>query len=1006
LVIPSLRLGGLRLVHVLFFFLGLTLCFASTTRLHAQTPKVILASVFDDSMVLQRESPVPIWGWAVPGETVTVTFKGQTKTAVAATGSAWRVLLDPMPADAVPASLAVACAGQVITKTDILVGDVWLGIGQSNMTMILTQGDQQGPYVTPSVQDEIRAAAPYATLRLKRSDAGTFFFNADAKWRTATAAALNNFPSILSMFGINLQKEIDVPLGLIVSAEGSTSTGYYSDARSAIATENYALMTAAAKTRLATAAAFDQTHDDWLDSANLARINGTAIPAAPVRPSDYAGVGYLNYIKPYAGIAVKGILWDQGESGGGFGLNTPKAIETIAQAYRNKFIYNTELPFIYMQKRSGSGSAYDDPLDFENEFQPQPADVVGSLFSWIADEIEFVRLHQPAKRIFMSTAMDLNKNIHPTQKEQYSRRAADVALKEVYGHHRLRTIGPVYRGYQIQDNKIIIHFHYADAGLVARHAAGDALQGFGISGNSLTRWANAAIQGNKIVVSHPDIANPTAAWYALTVGEKQWANVFNRDKFPMYPWKTSPSSTLIPAGTPVPVATASVLTGESPLPVAFDATQSWDPDGGAITTYLWDFGDGTTATGATASHTFAARGRFPVTLTVTDNTGKSQTDTLHIGVGLGLDPTTATTPVSTVTVSPATLALTTDATGQLTAAVLPLDASNPAVTWSSSAPAIASIEAATGLVTALAPGVVTLTATSADGPSGSATLTVTAPAPPPPPPVNTGGLVENSSFENGLANWSVWSAGHTVVADAHTGAAALSVPANTGFQYATTFPVSAGQTLTASAWAKVTGGQYAALQLQFRTTSGANVGSATAIGFTSATYAQKSATLTVPATATRLFLSFWNGGNTSFIVDDVSVTATTPAPPPATYQTWRVEHLGPFSGTVTLEEDALADPDADGLPNLLEYSLDHDPLAPSSAPPLSTSLTPSLPHSLSLSFLRARADLIYEVEASSDLLTWTVIATDPGTISATDPVVVPDPTPGPRRFLRLRVTLR
>jgi hypothetical protein len=116
---------------------------------------------------------------------------------------------------------------------------------------------------------------------------------------------------------------------------------------------------------------------------------------------------------------------------------------------------------------------------------------------------------------------------------------------------------------------------------------------------------------------------------------------------------------------------------------------------------------------------------------------------------------------------------------------------------------------------------------------------------------------------------------------------------------------------------------------------------------------------------------------------------------------WRVEHFG-SSPSAALSAHT-ADPDGDGLPNLLEYALARDPLVPDSNPPL---LTSTSPFNLSVSFYRLRADLVYTVEASSDLLTWTPIATDPGTISPTVPVVVSDPTPGPRRFLRLRVTPR
>lgn len=613
----------------------LAILLLSSVQLWSQT-KVIMPSVFENYMVLQREVSVPVWGWAVPGETVTVAFRGQTKAVVASPGSVWRVYLDAMPADASPHMMTISCAGQTITISDVLVGDVWLGIGQSNMTITLNQTGTQGAYVTPSVQDEIRAQAPYSNLRLKRSDVGTVNYGNYSHWRIASATALNDFPCILSMFGINIQKEINIPIGLIVSSEGATPAGYYIDYRSVKNSANYSILSSSQKAIVDAGAIYDQQYDDWLNASNLARINGTAIPAEPARPSGYEGRGYMSYIRPYAGIAVKGILWDQGEGGGGFGLNTTKMIETVALGYRNIFTYNGILPFIYIQKRSGSGCAYNDPNDFENEYKPQPSGLIGYIGGWIGDQINFVQLHQPDKQIYMVTAYDLNKDIHPTQKEQYTRRAADVALKEVYGYNQLRTMGPIYKGYQLEGNKVIIHFNYADAGLTARHSP--TLQGFGIGGDMwYNYWATAQVVGNKVVLSHPNITTASSAWYALADGETQWGNVFNLDKFPMYPFQTDDASKRIPSGTPVAVASADKLFGEKPLTVIFSGLQSWDPNG-TIVSYNWNFGDGATSTGATPTHTYTTDGVFKVTLSVTDNTGVIGTDVIHIGVGKGLLP--------------------------------------------------------------------------------------------------------------------------------------------------------------------------------------------------------------------------------------------------------------------------------------------------------------------------------------------------------------------------------
>jgi hypothetical protein len=138
---------------------------------------------------------------------------------------------------------------------------------------------------------------------------------------------------------------------------------------------------------------------------------------------------------------------------------------------------------------------------------------------------------------------------------------------------------------------------------------------------------------------------------------------------------------------------------------------------------------------------------------------------------------------------------------------------------------------------------------------------------------NPCGLVQNSSFEDDFAKWSLWGYPQSITSDARSGAKAISVQPNSGFQYATDLAVTPGQSVTASAWAKVSGNQYAALQLQFRAADGTGIGSATNVVFTDSAYTRQSATLAVPAGATRLFLSFWNTSNTSFLIDDVCVEA-------------------------------------------------------------------------------------------------------------------------------------
>ncbi|MCX5662131.1 MAG: hypothetical protein NTW19_20840, partial [Planctomycetota bacterium] len=170
--------------------------------------ELALPGILSSDMVLQRGMPVPIWGVAAPDEKVTVTFRDQTKTAVADKDGKWSLKLDPL-APGEPATLTVA-GKKRLTLTGVLVGDVWVGSGQSNMQMAVI-GAAKGDKVLDAL-----AAKDYPQIRLA---------SATGHWREATAANNGKFSAILFSFGVPLQKELNVPIGLVVGAVGGTPSG-------------------------------------------------------------------------------------------------------------------------------------------------------------------------------------------------------------------------------------------------------------------------------------------------------------------------------------------------------------------------------------------------------------------------------------------------------------------------------------------------------------------------------------------------------------------------------------------------------------------------------------------------------------------------------------------------------------------------------------------------------------------------------------------------------------
>jgi len=166
--------------------------------------------MFTDSMVLQRGIKVPVWGTAAADEKVTVKFAGQAKTATAGKDGKWLINLDAMKACAKPEEMTVA-AGNTVTFKDVLVGDVWVGSGQSNMA-----GGTGGYARRDEELAKLVKAAPYPLLRIR---------SARPPWRVATAGNATRFSALLFAFGAHLHKELNVPVGLIVGAVGGTPSG-------------------------------------------------------------------------------------------------------------------------------------------------------------------------------------------------------------------------------------------------------------------------------------------------------------------------------------------------------------------------------------------------------------------------------------------------------------------------------------------------------------------------------------------------------------------------------------------------------------------------------------------------------------------------------------------------------------------------------------------------------------------------------------------------------------
>jgi sialate O-acetylesterase len=488
---------------------------------------VKLPPFFSDHMVLQREAKVPIFGTAAPGEEVTVKFRDQSQTAKADDAGNFRVELAPLKAGG-PDELTIAGKNSVTLK-DVLVGEVWVGSGQSNMAGVV-----RGYAVNDPVLAELAATAHPQIRQVK----------ANGAWQVATPENSANFSAILFAFGVRLNEGLDVPVGLMLGAVGGTPSGAW------LSEEAYKADKAAVALHEQYPAQYEKLLEAynsryvpaWEKQVADAKAAGKPLPGKPRPPAppgtaNGAPIGYLYkiHIQPFIPYAFRGVLWDQGESGTAIGnVDQFTMMGALIRGWRKEWGQG-DFPFIYVQKPSGAGCAFDysNPVTNKSDpftkLPPKPPATAEGLY--IETHVKIRTLPGVA----MATSSDLGPMTHPVNKSGYGTRAAAVALGMVYGKP-VEYYGPSYASHTIEGNKVRVKYTHTGKGLVYKN--GDKLQGFALAGDDqVFHWADAKIDGDSVVLESKEVAKPAAVRYGW--GAKYgWANLFNQDGLPAIPFRT------------------------------------------------------------------------------------------------------------------------------------------------------------------------------------------------------------------------------------------------------------------------------------------------------------------------------------------------------------------------------------------------------------------------------------------------------------------------------------
>lgn len=475
---------------------------------------VSLPAIFGDHMVLQRGQANPVWGKASPGETITVRIDGQEHRATVGKDGRWRVELDAMPAGG-PHVLEVS-GRETLQFEDVLVGEVWLCSGQSNMQWAVSNSGEADLEIVSAGEPSIRLI----TVPNKGSQEPLDDFK--GKWAVCSPDSVAGFSAVGYHFGRRLHQVLGVPVGLVNNAWGGSAAEAWVPREVLERHERYAPYLAASDAKAA-------AHTDEIQARNEARFKawqeGGRKGKRPPWPNDprygqhrpanlYNGV-----LHPVLGYGIRGVIWYQGETNVGRAADYNHLFSLMIGTWREHWGQG-DFPFFWVQL-----------ADFHKE-RDLPADS-----GWARlREAQTATLSLPNTGQAVIIDAGEGRDIHPRDKRVVGDRLARHALAKTYGV-KIASESPRFASMEIKDGAARLAFdHVSNGGLYAFDVA--ALKGFAVAGaDRQFKWAEAKIQGrDKVVVSHLEIPEPVAVRYGWA--DNPVLNLYDRNGLPVTPFRT------------------------------------------------------------------------------------------------------------------------------------------------------------------------------------------------------------------------------------------------------------------------------------------------------------------------------------------------------------------------------------------------------------------------------------------------------------------------------------
>jgi sialate O-acetylesterase len=477
---------------------------------------VTVAAPFTDHAVLQQGIRVPVWGKAMPGEKILVSYSGRSERTTADANGRWRLNLPPMP-PRLTGKLVVAGEANTITLTDVVTGEVWLCSGQSNMNFLLRDANDATNEIANAGHPEIREFRAREVIVNEPDDTG------GGRWVPCQPDSAGRFSAVAYFFALELSAALRSPIGIITAANGGTTVETWTSKAAIAANPELSMVLERWNEELKLypqqKAAFDIAMAAWEKQRRDGGVAGRRpdLPPGPGHPHSLAG-HFNGMIYPLVPYALRGALWYQGESNAPHPEEYERLCRTMIQDWRARWDQGP-FPFILIQ------------LPRHLRF---PEDPTGVAWAFIREaQMQLLRVTNAGLAITLE--LGDTAELHPRNKREFAQRAALVARALAY-HQQIPFSGPLFRSATFEKGQVRLSFDHTNNGLSTQD--GRPLGGFQIAAQDRSFVdANARIEGKCVVVSSPRVAEPVAVRYAWS-NDPVKANLANGEGLPASPFRT------------------------------------------------------------------------------------------------------------------------------------------------------------------------------------------------------------------------------------------------------------------------------------------------------------------------------------------------------------------------------------------------------------------------------------------------------------------------------------